>query len=267
MTTWEVIGGGVTAVPGSFVRCAPYGSQSYTVRNSKPALPVELRGMWAQSSSLSIVRLRSPRMHDNVQNLRFNNPGGQSYNLLQVAFGTPLIPQDNLIAEISDGIAETDALYLYLAYQDLPGSDGRFANWRSITPFIVNLTAVEVDFIGATTSNNWAVGQLINSTEDLLKANCNYAILGYEVSVPCGAIGIYGSDTSGLIIGGPGTTDTQQTRDWFIKADSNSDISGIPVLDSANKYNTYITVGHTGSSYTGNVTLILAELSTAPIFV
>lgn len=261
MTAWETIVGYATNPSSTFTALTYTAGQSGTVRNTDLQSRVLLQDMWAKGATAGVFRIRSPRLHDNVQGIRFQNPATLNYQLMGWPPAQPLVPQDQLIAEITGGATETDAGAYHISYDSLPGSDGVFATWEQIKPRIVNIVTNEVDTAASATVGNWSTGAAFNSTFDLTHANTWYAILGYVVSASVLAIAVQGPDIGNLKIGGPGNLNLVDTRSYFILRDQAGPVPGIPVINSANKAGTFVFAADTAASTAVNVGLILAELS------
>lgn len=263
MTAMEVIGGRVTNPGATLTALTANTGSSFTVRNTALGTKVFLSGLWGKGGTAGVIRVRSPRMHDNVQGLRFQVGVNSPWDLLGYAPRTILVPQDALTVEQSGGAAETDVGNLLLQYENLPGSDGQFGSYDQIYPRIVDLTTCEVAVTGAATLGDWSAGTAINATFDLLKANTFYAVLGYVCQNVVAAIGIQGPDTGGLKAGGPGGSNARETREWFIRMDKLSDLPCIPIINSANKGGTLVFQMDNAAGATNNVDLLLAELTPA----
>lgn len=135
------------------------------------------------------------------------------------------------------------------------------ATWDQTAPRIVNLLTAEIAVTNPTTAGDWSAGTAINATNDLLKANTDYAVIGYQCAAAVGAVGIQSADTSNLRTGGPGTTESIETRDWFVSMSKVTGRPYIPILNSANKGSTLVSVAGTVTGGTTTVDLILAQLS------
>jgi hypothetical protein len=263
MTAMEVVAGRA-ANPGAGPTALTANSGgSFTVRNTALGSKVFLEGIWYKGATAGFVRVRSPRMHDNVQGLRFQAAAAGAFNLLGDFPRTVLVPQDVLTVEIGGGAAETDVAAILLQYDSLPGSDGRWASWSQILPRIVDLVTNEVSIAGAATLGDWSAGTAINATNDLLKANTDYAVLGYVCQNSVGGIALQGPDLGGLKAGGPGTSNVLETREWFRRLDASSDIPSIPVISSANKGGTLAFQFDSAAGAANLVDFVLAELSPA----
>lgn len=223
--------------------------------------PAYLENAWAQEGTPGVLRIRSPKLHDNVQGLRLTVPSTSPYPLLPLEVDQPLVTLDTLIVELSGGGAETDVAVLQEYITDMDGAAQNLATWEQIQPRILNVLTNEVDCTAPATQGNWTAGNPLNFTFDQLHAASTYAVLGYEVSAACAAIAISGPDTSQLKLGGPGTTDPQATRDYFLRLSRNTGRPHIPVIKQANKGATTVYTLSANAPAAINVSLILAELS------
>jgi hypothetical protein len=263
MTAWETVGTGVTTAAGvgTFTQCTGYTGQTTTVRNTALGGKVNLEAFWTDGIQTTIARVRSPRLHDNVQGIRYNQPAATQLNLLGYAPQTPLVPQDLLIVEAAGAAADATGVYLHISYASLPGSDGNWATWGQVQPRVVDIMTQEVQLSAAATANNWTAGTALNTFTDLMKANTWYALIGYVTSASIGAVAIQGPDTGGLKVGGPGMAQPIETREWFRWNDEFGEEPGIPIINSANKAGTFVYGGSQGASITANIDLLFAELS------
>lgn len=263
MTAWECVGLSQTTpgTLGTFGASAGMTGQSGTVRNTQLGSKIQLEGLWQEAAAASIVRVRSPRLHDNVQGIRYQLPLASPYNLLGMRPETPLVPQDTLVVESSTAVAAVTTQFLNISYGSLPGSDGNFATYDQIKSRIVDIVTNEVTPGNPTAAGQWSLGVALNSTFDLLKANTWYAVLGYTSTVQAGAFAIQGPDTGGLKVGGPGILNPLETREWFIWTDEFSEEPGIPVINSANKGGTFVYLADLAAANAAVVDLLLAELS------
>jgi hypothetical protein len=263
MTAIEVVGGRATNPGAGPTALTPNTGGSFAVRNTALGTRVNLDGLWSKEATAGFVRVRSPRLHDNVQGIRYQVAANSQFNLLGDYPRTVLVPQDVLAFEIGGGAAETDTACMLLAYDDLPGSDGRYASWEQILPRIVDMVTNEVSITAAATIGDWNAGTAINATNDLLKANTDYAVVGYVAQNSVTAVAIQGPDTGGLKTGGPGGPNVLETRDWFKRMDAASDTPYIPVFNSANKGGTLAFQMDSAAGAANLVDFLLAELSPA----
>ncbi len=234
---------------------------SLTVRDFNDATATYLEGLWAQSATAGTIRVRSARLHDFVQGIRFRVPAALIRNFLADEASQQLYPNDVLTVEQAGGGAETDSGALCLYYTDLPGIAARLAMWEQIRGRVVNVLTQEVAITGPVTAGDWSPGTNINATFDLLKADTDYAVLGYQLDTPCNAFAIQGTDTGNLKCGGPGTTESLETRDWFVTKSKATGRPWIPIINSNNRGATQAFVALNTAAGTINGGIVLAQLS------
>jgi len=263
MTALEVVAGRATNPGAAFTALTANTGGSFTVRNTALQTKCYLEGIWYKGATAGAVRVRSPRLHDNVQGIRYQAAAAGAFNLIGDWPRTILIPQDNLTVEITGGAAETDDAAILILYEDLPGSNGQWATWDQIVPRIVDLVTVEVAVTGAATLGDWSAGTAINATFDLLKANTWYAWLGYVCQNSVAAVALQGPDIGGLKAGGPGSTNVLETREWFKRLDASMPEPGIPLINSANKGGTLAFQCDSAAGATNNVDFLFAELTSS----
>jgi hypothetical protein len=257
----EVVVGRALNPGATITAMTPGTGNTFTVRNFDSPGNAVIDDLWAEGATAGVIRVRSPKFHDFVQGIRYTYIAGVSRGLLPDELMQPITAQDLLTFEISGGGAETDLGAFLAYYTDVPGLDARLADWTQVAPRIVNVLTNEVAVVNPTTAGDWSGGTAINTTLDLLKANTDYAILGYQCATAVGAVGISGSDTANLRLGGPGTTEAIETRDWFLSMNKATGRPYVPIINSANKGGTLVSVAHTTAGGTTTVDLILAQLT------
>ena len=91
-------------------------SDSLAVRQFGESVTAKLEGIWSQQATAGFVRVRSPRMHDNVQGIRLTAPAALPLNYLPNELEQMLFATDTLTAEIQGGGAEVDNMALQIYY-------------------------------------------------------------------------------------------------------------------------------------------------------
>lgn len=263
----ELIAGDVTGAvaAGTFTGITMHGGNSLTVRNTAAEAKILLLTFWADVQVANSLRVRSPRLHDNVQGMRFETIASDLKPLLDPIHAQKLVPQDVLAVEFDESTAAADVqtFCALVYYDDLPGINGRFIGMEELKARMVNILTVE-NTIDSGAGGDWLGGEAINAEFDLLKANTDYALLGYMVSVECAAVRYRGSDIGNLGVGGPGTeTERDLTSNWFIHLTERTGINLIPVFNSANKGAILVDVAQDENAGDPVVTTILAELMPA----
>ena len=257
---FEVISGKVTNPSTTFTSWAMATGDSNAVRNFNPGTNAYLENLWYQNATAGILDVRSPRMHDNVWNIRVGSQAAKPSGLMPEEMQQILYPQDQLIIQSTGEASGVDCGSLLVYYDDLPGANGRFYSWESIFPNIKNYLSVETQHTTGGTAGDYGGSLAINANFDLLKANEDYAILGYLVSAAVATVGWRGPDFGNLRVGGPGSLDQFQTRRWFISMARADGRAWIPVFNAANKGSTFVDILATQTSAAVVVQTLLAEL-------
>lgn len=230
----EVINAAVVNPGATITAVTPNAGDTLTVRNASFQAPISLLQAWAFTTTNLLARIRSPRMHDQAQNMRLQPVASQPYPLLPWSGAEPLFPQDPITAELTGGAAETDLLALLLYYSDLPGVSARLHTPAEVEPLIEHITVVEVDLTSAAAAGAYSATVALNGSFDTLIRNRDYAILGYECPVNGGSLGIRGADTGNLRVGGPLLNLPFITENWFVRLSDEYGLPCIPVVNSAN---------------------------------
>ncbi len=262
-TALELVAGTVTAPGAVITALAAATGQTFTIRNTPPNVDIRLIAMFANNNAAGVFRIRSPRLHDNVQGIRQQVLATAPHPMIPPRPLQKLYPQDALILELSGsavaGQIETGLFAVY--YQDLPGISARFIDPAALMSRGINLVGNEVD-LAPGVGGGWTGSKALNANFDNLIANTDYAILGMTHSAAVGAIGITGPDTGNLRLGIPGVlTDPILTQEWFVRISRLSGIPLIPVINSANKAGTTVDAAQTQAGAAVNVSLVLCQLA------
>lgn len=258
----ELVTGFVTAPSTTQTALTVATGNSLTVRSHPFESPAHLLQVWADNQSAGILRIRSPRMHDQVQGLRLDVVASEVKPLLPRGMGQALFPQDTLTVDLSGsatgGDIETACMLIY--YGDLPGIDSRLMRPAEVLPRVRHLVTVE-NTLALGTSGGYSGEEAIDAEFDLLRANTEYAILGYLVDGECAAVRWRGPFSGNLGLGGPGDdTGRDFTRDWFVNLSEEHDLPLIPVFNAADKSNVLIDGATDENGTDVTVTTILAQL-------
>lgn len=238
----EIISGAASAPGATITQITMASGDSRTVRNFENGECNLITAWPTGQTTAGFFQVRSPRMHDNVRGIQFTNPATPIAPPLYSPYIQKLVAQDQLFIGLSGSAGSGDLLMasLVMYYDDLPGNDARLITPDDLMSRGVDIMTVQ-NSLTLTTGPNYTGAQAINTTNDLMKANTDYALIGYETDVQCGAIGWRGSDSSNLRVGGPGLLSANfDKRNWFIKLSKLSGKPCIPVFNAANKANTFI---------------------------
>jgi len=259
----EMISGRATAPGATLTPLTMAAGNSLTVRNASLNSDIRMLNMWAFNNAAGIFRIRSPKLHDNVQGIRYRIDAADPTLLWPNGASQRLYAQDTLIGEISGSavagqIEQGQAL---LWYADLPGSNARLASWTDIQRRVVNYLTVEVA-VTAGAGGGYTGQVAVNSTFDLLQANTDYAVLGGLTDVACAAVQILGPDFANLGIGFPGFLGNRNLPSrFFYELNWQLNLPTIPIFNSANKAGTLVSVVQNQAAAAVNVTLNLVQLS------
>jgi len=259
----EVITGFATAPGATFTAVTMAAGNSLTIRNAPLDSNIRWLQNWSDNQAAGVTRIRSPKLHDNVQGLRFDIVASDVAPLMPWGAIQRLIAQDQLIVEMTGsavaGDIETFGALIY--YENLPGSDARLAMWGDILPRIVQYMTQE-NTIATGTAGGYSGEEALNAEFDLMKANTDYALLGYLVDTECAVVRWRGADTANLGVGGPGHEGIRWvTSTWFKRLSEATGLPLIPVFNSANKAGILVDCAQDENGADVTVTSIFAELS------
>src|SRR3972149_11469867 len=203
----ELLTGYVTGAAGTDMDALTMLSgNSLTLRNAKEGSKIWLISAWALNQANDTwLRIRSPRLHGNVEGMTFAIEAGNVKPLFPMGAKQELVSQDTLVVEMMDAGAASDLDYacLLVYYEDLPGIDGRFITLAEFEERSKNFISVR-NTLTLDTDGTYDAEEAINAEFDLLKANTDYALIGAHTRdrIPC--IRYRGTDTGNLGVGIPG---------------------------------------------------------------
>jgi len=259
----ELVAGQVTNPAGAITALTMNAGNSATVRNADLNSKVALLQTWANFHNIGLWRIRSPKLHDNVQGIRFRIPVQQLDPLMVPGQWQRLVPQDTLTLELQSaagaGVIEGAAMLIY--YSDLPGNAARLITNDELLKRTVNVWTTEISIVPGV-AGGYSGQVAINSTFDNFKANTDYALVGYQVDTRCTAVRFTSPDFSNLGIGGPGELTVRHlTSRWFYHLTQQYGIPLVPVFNAANKFGTLVDVMQDNGGSPVIVTVILHELA------
>jgi hypothetical protein len=258
----EIVSGFTTAPSTTLTALTTSSADSLAVRNFAIGKRAWLLNAWAFTRTSGILRVRSPKLHDNVQGIRLRHVASTPVPLLEQFYPQLLFPQDTLTVEMTGSAtaATIEAVSMLLYYEALPGISGRFIDEPALKSRMKNIVGQEVAVTGGT-GGGYTAGVAINTTFDNFKANTDYAILGAKNDANVPSIAINGADLGNLNVGLPGyNAQHDETRNWFLWLTRLYGLPLIPVFNAANKASIFVKQLTNENSQTDNVTLILAEL-------
>src|SRR5271154_1605672 len=163
----------------------PLSPQSFNVRATNGTTKAHMEAIWTDGATgdVGFFRIRSPRLHDDVNGIEVGISIGDPSPVLLEGFTQDLFSQDSLTVESYYLSAPTvdDAFFgaFQVYYDDLPGVAGNYQSWAQVMPQIQSYMGVIVAPASGAALGSWGAGVALNSTQDVFKANGAYALLGY----------------------------------------------------------------------------------------
>lgn len=232
---------------------------SLTVRPSNPGGKATLEAILAQASTPGQVRVKSPMFADNVSGITVPTKESPGEFLMPQDIGQSLVSQDTLSAQATSGAADSTVVALRNYYSDLAGASARLHSWGDIAGNVRNIKVMEVACVTGAIGA-WS-DTLITTTENLLWANTDYAVLGYEVNAAVAAVGIKGNEFNNFRVCGPGATSTLDISEYFVSFSERMNTPHIPVFNSANDGSVFVSTAANAANVAVNVYLVLAQLA------
>ena len=250
-------GAGADAAP---VAASAAPGDSFTVRSFAAPATARLERVMYQGRLSDILQIKSVLMHDAVEGIQFVPGQSPAKRLLPKGYGQQLNSQDTLTVALQVGAATTqDAGALSIYYSNLGGSAARLHMPADYLSSIKNLKVLRVTMPAGGAAVTW-LDAVITTTENLLHANTDYAVLGYLTDTPLVCVGLKGIDTGNLRVCGPGTVDDLATMDYFAQLSLDDGTPHVPVFNAANAGSTFISAFGVLSPTGANIQLICAEL-------
>jgi len=261
----EVVAGFATNPGATFTALTASTGTSFTVRGTDATKQAWLLSAWAFNATAGTLRIRSTKLHDFQQGIRNRVTAALTADLIcgprNGAFAQRCYSQDALTVELTGGGAELDTAALLIAYDDLQGAAGRFIDQPTLKKLGLNIVTVEVT-ITAVATGNFGGAVAVNSTNDNLIANTDYAILGGLTDTRGCAVGITGIDFANLRVGFPCEPSQRfLTQNYFEQVSIAFNAPYIPVFNSANKAATTVDVQTNGAGGTYIIDLQCVQLA------
>lgn len=261
----DTVTGAATAIGATLAALTANAGDSFQVKNQPFTSNPMLLNFWADVQAAGIARIRSPKLHDNVDALRSRTLVNVLDPLLPYGQPETLWPQDTLIFELAGSAVagQIESVQALIYYPDLPGQAARLIDGPTLRQRFVHYFGNRIAITLGTTAA-YAGSRAINGDQDLLIANTDYAVLGMTTDTRVAGISLRGPDTGNLRVTVPGGTNTlnafRQAAWWFRQLAFEHNLPLIPVINSANKGATQIDCMADNNGGTANVTIWLAQL-------
>lgn len=232
---------------------------SFTVRNSALTDKVLLTDTWRKSAAVGRVQISSSDLMPIAAGIRIQTPAGLADRLLPKGVYTALTPQDALLVQDDGTAADVDLVAIQSYYTNLPAGGMVLKSPGDIAGTAKYVFGWPVAVTSSATAGNQGTA-VITTTVDSSEANTWYALLGVETDVSVGALGLVGVDTSQLLCGLPGNTDSYKQRSYFMDRSVETGLACVPCFNSANKANTFIAAIDNAASTAVNATMVCARM-------
>lgn len=235
------------------------GGDSLSVRAAPTGSNVWLDEIIRGGATAGFAGVRSPLLHDPTRGIRLFLADSPARYALSREVRQRLYPGDNLITEVSGGAAEVDVVALCLYYENFPGISARLASAGDLVNNVRNVKPVQVNVAATGAAGTW-VDTVITTTESLLQARQDYAVLGYIVDSATAVVGVKAVETGNLRVCAWGSTDPSDTADIFVEKSNQLHCPYIPVINADNAKSAFVSTFDNLATHAVNVTLMLAEL-------
>ena len=241
---------------GTYVPFTANAPQSYAIRQANGVPAANMLAPWAEFEAAGFLQIKSPRMHDTTIGTTFSvqadSAAFSGIPLEALDYDEPVYSTDILTVNFTNASSQTAttdyAMGVPFWYPDLPGVQANLLTWQQIMALNNVPNKVGDHYVSwvapttAGTAGQIGTGVAINSVNDQFRANHSYALLGYLPQDPVCSVLVQGVDTGNLYLGGPGTLDVRQTRNFFVDMSLAQGLPTIPVIQANNKGNTFVSV-------------------------
>jgi len=239
---------------------------SLSIRSFDISKKAWLLAAWAFNQVAGTLRVRSPRLHDQQQGMRWRVTAASTLPLypgpINLGFKQVLFAQDTLVVEQTGSAVggQIEGGTLLIGYDDLPGVAARFIDAKVLQTIGVNVVTLETSHTTGV-AGGYSGQVAINSSFDNLKANTDYAVLGYLTDTRGVSVRYQSVDFGNLGLGGPSEPAVRDlTNNWFENLSEALNLPWIPVFNSANKAATLVDVHTNQAGGTFIVSTNLVEL-------
>ena len=220
---------------------------------------------WSDHQAAGFAQIiRTTSGHDTTRDLRYEVAVSELSGHMPMGVASELAPQELLSITLAGSATagDVETLCLLVEYDELKGlGDQNLIDWPTLMRRMEKTVNLDVQIAAAVGPAFAASEELITAETDLLKANREYAVLGYKVRAETAAVYLRGPDTANRRVGGPGNDlDARTTLGWFTGLSRAFGRPCIPVISAANKGSTFVGVHADENAGNINVSFVLALL-------
>src|SRR3954471_24690797 len=124
----DTVTSGGTAIGATLAATTILAGDSFTVKNASLSSDVWLLNFWVDAQVAGMVRIHSPKLHDNTDGIRSRTRLNNLEPLLPWGHVERLTPQDTELVELAGSAVAGDieSVVQLIYYADLPGQAARF---------------------------------------------------------------------------------------------------------------------------------------------
>jgi hypothetical protein len=234
-----------------------------SIRNCPEGNRVQIIAAFSKAQGAGFTQITFPSGNDTTRNIRYANVANQPGNMLCRGIGQTVQPQEPLsLFEVGSAVVgDIELASVMVFYDSLPGVDSQLISPGDLSSRLVRLVTIQ-NSITATAASVYSAAQAINAGSDLLRANTQYALLGYKLGAACQCLTLRGPDTGNLRVAMPGLIAPDvETINWFVELSEWFSLPLIPTFNSANKTGTFIECLTDENLTAVPFSLLLAELT------
>src|SRR5215469_8961593 len=247
------------------------------VSTGDPSTPAGwIEEVWTANSAHKMEwEIFSQRFGDNQNGWRGQlmfNPTVTTSNKMQLTaprtVDIPVWSSDTLNLSVNGTASDNANLGYQIYYQNFLGSEQRLAPYSLVESAVKNgisgnsrVLGIEVTVTPGSTGN-YGTAVALNTNDDRLQADYDYALIGYTCDQPVMCFGISGPDTGQYRIPLPGIWDARHTSDWFLQQSRWRGGARVPVINANNKAGTFLDGIDPGNPGATKLSLYFAQLPT-----
>lgn len=253
---------------GAFEALAAATGDSLSIPNFIQGTNADLLTAWASNSAnAGDFDIRSPSLHDNTRGIRMAyafqptvGAGDKTQIVLPDLITQQLYPSDTLTAEVNATATNNVALAWTAYYDNLPGAEQRLVDPATIYARVKNWVGIRVS-VTAGAAGDFGSTRNLNTDDDRLIANTDYAIVGITGQIPCCTVVFTGPETSGRRVGLPVHWDANISGDWFLRMSKLYNRPCVIVINSNNRGNITLQAASPAGATAVAAEVIMAELN------
>ena len=253
-----------TAAPATGAIATALTGDSATIRNGRGK--ISIIAAWASPNTNRITtQMVYPSGHDTTRGYRVEvGPGPitsvTNAGALTIPLGAELIvqPQETVVTtNFAAAVAgDVDSTSYLVHYADFPGIDARLMTATEVASRTEKMTTIVCNIPDA------GVGvyseEVITVDSDLLRANRDYAVLGFTAAFAAHSFTFFSPDNGNTRTGCPGNLRPEITAQWFMLLSRLIGGKAVPIFNSGNKGQ--VRLGFVGDENAG-ARLITAHLA------